>query len=164
MRLLPLFIAGLFILATGVAIAGNQAQHNIILSSEPIYEISVSGTANLVVNTATPGYQPGIAEDLNSVTFSLTTNRNNVKVYGSLNQDIPQGTELLVHFNASNPGYCDASWPQYWTSLDTTPKHVLTVSRCIINSKEIFYNFSVPVSAGTFNIQRTVTYVLTEEQ
>ncbi len=157
-RLLAVLVAGLFILAAGVAMAGNTAQQTVNFQINGINEISVSGNpGTLTISSATAGQDPDPAEDT-STTYSVTTNQENKKIVGKINQAMPQYTKLEIQLAAPTGGSSAG-----YVELGESDQNLVTgISKLSESGKQISYKFSAQAEAGTLSGQRTVTLTLTD--
>ncbi len=159
-KLLAVLVAGLFILASGVAMAGNTAQQTVNFQINGINEISVSGNpGTLTIDSATAGQDPDPAID-NSTTYSVTTNEENKKIVGKIDTAMPQYTSLKVQLAAPTGGSSAGE-----VALSESDQDLVTgISKLSESGKQISYKFEAQAEAGTLSGSRTVTFTLTDGQ
>jgi hypothetical protein len=89
------FLAALVFAPWDSAVANDTANQQVNFQVTEIREISVSGPANLTINTATPGSAPSDAIDA-STTYAVTANEASKITATLLDEDMPSGTELYI--------------------------------------------------------------------
>lgn len=169
MKFRGLLIMGAIVLGFfSMALGGNQATQTVSFEIQGIAEISVSGNpGTLIINSATAGELPNEVSD-NSTKYYFTTNKNSMKITGSLNQNMPNDTVLKITLDTS--GLPKGSWSSAGdVSLSTTAQTLATggKGRTGSDGKTITYKFSAGVDAGddsgSLSDSRTVTLTLTSQ-
>jgi hypothetical protein len=152
-------ILGLIFVVSSLAVAGNTAQQTVSFSTQPINEITLSGSnyLDLTATTATAGHQPSEVSD-SSTTYSITTNERNKKITGHLNFNMPSYAILKINLEAPTGATSAGD-----VALSTTPANLVTgISNVSEVGKTITYKFSATVEGGMWFDERIVTLTLSD--
>jgi hypothetical protein len=95
----PVFALAFALVLSGVALAypDSTATQTVSFEVTPIHAIAVSeNSVFLRIDTASAGSEPDDAIDLNTTTYSFTTNSEGSRIYASLDRAMPYGVTLSV--------------------------------------------------------------------
>lgn len=139
---------------------GNSATQVLMMEVKAISTIAVSGSPNaLIIHDFVPGADQAVAQDENS-SYSITTNRENMKVVVSIDQQMPSGTKLMVALSSSK----GTSVGTVDISNAMSPLNVITgIRKGIEANQRITYLFAANATAGQVPQEsRTITLTLTD--
>lgn len=143
-----------------LAQGGSSASQSIVIEVKPITKLEVSGNpGSLVINDAVAGSSLTAVSD-NNTSYSMLTNLENMKIVASINNPMPQGTQLklkLESLSASSAGSVDIS-----SAL--TPVNVVTgIGKGSETNQRITYTFAANAEVGQIDSEsRIITLTLTE--
>ncbi len=129
------------------AFAANSATQTVTFKVAEIDSISTSSDqVSLVINSATAGSDLLSVTD-NSTTYSITTNGESRKITGSLSEDMPANTSLMINLAAPNGANSLGN-----VSLNKNPRDLVNgIRRIAADKKAITYTFTASVAAGVIN-------------
>ena len=137
-----------------------SVQQQVMIEVKSITAIRVSGNPNaLVVQDAGPDKNYSEVTDKNT-TYSVLTNRDNVRIVASINEPMPFGTRLMIGLESSkgvSSGMVDIS------GALTPITAVAGVGRGSDRNKTITYSFAANGDAGSLGMDsRIVTLTVTD--
>ena len=123
---------------------GDTANQTVLFSVAPINQISVSGSPEpLIVNFAIAGSAPVPVEDT-TTTYAVTTNMNDCKITGQLNNPMPAGVTLSVGLEAPANASAFPLRPLFTSAVDL----VTGISRLNQSGLGIRYQLAATSEAG----------------
>jgi hypothetical protein len=141
------------------AFAATQSTQTVSFQVAGIDAISTNGdNVSLVINSAVAGSDLTSVTD-SSTTYSITTNGVSKKITGSLSDDMPANTSLMVNLAAPNGANSLGS-----VALTKNPKDLVNgISKIAADRKTITYTFNASVAAGVINATtRKVTLTIVD--
>jgi len=155
--LFGLLLLGMVVLTLGAASADVTATQTVNMEIQAINLLTVSGNpGTLTLAAPTAGNQPAPVTDA-TTTYNVTTNEANKKITAAIDSAMPSGTTLSVALAATTGGTAAGT-----TVLTADPSDLVTgISNIAESGKAITYTFGADVTAGAQQIQKTVTFTLT---
>jgi len=156
--LTPVIAIIAIVCCAGLAFAASSSSQTVGVQVSAITEISVSGNPGaLNVATATAGQDPDEVSDA-TTTYSITTNRDNLKITGALNTAMPTGTTLKLNLEAPTGATSAGD-----VSMSATAADLVTgITKKKGSSLQVTYKLSATVEAGVVSTtSKTVTLTLT---
>ena len=154
-RFFSFFAAALFLTTASFA-QSNVSTQQVSINVEEIDVISISGSVNMTINTATAGEAPDAATA--SATYAVTTNGKNRKISAELDQDMPEGLTLYAEMSA--PGDASSKGKVELSGKAKDLIHKLT--KVNASGLSLAYEAVATVDADPDNVTRTVTYTITK--
>jgi hypothetical protein len=137
---------------SSLVLAGNTAQQKVTYSIDPINEISINQGTNSLVMTIDDSKNEGKA------IWAITTNENNKRVVGSLDEDMPSGIKLFLELQA--PEGSQSNGP---VSMSANPQDLVNnISRVAKGDLNITYKLVAKSNIKKIEIQRVLTIVLVD--
>ena len=155
MSCLTLF--AIILISTQIGICASIGNQAVSYEIQAINEISVNGSPNLTVNTATAGSEPD--SDIDTGSYNITSNGTDKKITGVIDTDMPANVTLKVTLGAPT----GASSLGQVTLSSTAADLVNGITKTAESSLSITYELSATVDAGIVaSGSRTVTYTITD--
>ncbi len=137
---------------SSLIIAGNITQQKVTYRIDPINEISINAGTNSLVISFDDSKTEGRAK------WAITTNENNKRVVGSLDEDLPPGVELYVELETPAGGLSRGS-----VSLSTDPQDLVThIGRVAQDDLKLRYKVIAQTDTLRVELQRVLILVLTD--
>ncbi|NQV74102.1 hypothetical protein HQ496_13360 [bacterium] len=135
----------------------NKASQEVSIRVAEIAVISVQGTINMTIASATAGQAPDAATA--SATYAITTNGREQKISAKLDSDMPEGLTLFATMAAPSKASSNGKVRLSERSSDLVKK----ISRTNESGLALNYEAVATVDARPDNVTRTVTYTITED-
>jgi hypothetical protein len=133
-------------------LAGNTAQQKVTYRIDPINKISINQRTNSLVVSFDDTKTEGKAK------WAITTNENNKRVVGSLDEDMPDGLLLYVELQA--PEGSKSNGP---VNMSANPQDLVNnISRVAKGDLNITYKLVAEPKIEKIEIQRVLTIVLVD--
>lgn len=153
-RFLSIALASLLFAGASFA-QSNASTQQVSIDVEEINVISISGSVNMTINTATAGEAPDAATA--SATYAVTTNGKNRKISAELDSDMPEGLTLFAEMSA--PGDARSKGK---VELGSRSKNLVDkLTKVNASGLSLAYEAVATVDADPDNVTRTVTYTIT---
>ena len=158
-------------IAVGLLICGSSqdaraqtsaaASQVVVLEVKPVTRIALSGNPGaLVITDGQAGNDHLLSVSDNSTAMSITTNRENMKVVASIDEQMPAGTRLLIALEGgkgTGAGTVDISQATMPVDL------IVGIGKGFETNRSIQYTFAASASVGQVASQsRVVTLTLTD--
>ncbi|MGB2697872.1 MAG: hypothetical protein WBD28_08470 [Candidatus Zixiibacteriota bacterium] len=135
---------------SSLVLAGNIAQQKVNYRIESINEISINEGINSLVMSFDDSKTEGRAK------WAITTNENNKRVVGSLDEDLPPGLKLYVELQAP-----EGSLSKNPVNMSTNPQDLVThISRVAQGDLNITYKLVTEPNISKIELRRVLTIVL----
>lgn len=146
----------LLIFYPGEVAGQGTSSATVTLTLSAVNEFSVAGSPSLIVDTASPGAEPGEAT-VTGPTYNISTNETSKKITGSINSAMPANVTLKINLAAPTGGSSAGD-----VTLSTTAADLVTgISQVAQGSLAITLKLSATVAAGVVAPgSRTVTLTI----
>ena len=137
---------------SSLIMADNVTQQKVTYRIDPINEISINQGINSLIMAFDDSRNEGKA------TWAITTNENNKRVMGSLDEEMPPGIKLFLELQA--PQGSESNGP---VNMSTDPQDLVTnISRVAQGDLNIKYKLIAESNIEKIEIQRVLTIVLVD--
>ena len=133
----------------------NAASQQVSINVAEIAVISVQGTINMTIASATAGQAPDAATA--SATYAVTTDGKNQKISAKLDSKMPAGLSLFATMAAPSKASSNGKVELTDKSADLVTK----ISNTNQSGLALAYEAVATVDATPDNVSRTVTYTIT---
>lgn len=166
MKRILLFFILISLYLFNYAWASNTVYQNISYSIYPINEIWVSGNPPTLVISEVEEVGGNLREATDSsTTYTVATNEGGYvspekpkRITGSINQAMPEHTQLIVNLDAPVNGYSEGD-----IELGVDSQNLVTGILSPGDGLTITYKFRATAEAGTLSGYRTVTFTLLDD-
>ena len=144
-----------FAFVSTAAAQSNTASQQVAINVAEISVISVQGSINMTIASATAGQAPDAATA--SASYAVSTNGKNQKISAKLDQKMPEGLSLFATMEAPSKASSNGKVELSDKSSDLVTK----ISNTNQSGLALSYQAVATVNATPDNVSRTVTYTIT---